>query len=187
MAADLPIRVKVPRLISRQLSMRASLAAAVVAVLAVTAWAFVTLPTTDALIGSVGIALVAVVGLGLVSRGHQLDTSTGELVRTVFLGFSRSIPWSGAEVATLHNRGGVVLLQVRGPAGVATYLPLAAADLGGERSQEPGLLWLLAGEMERWGKHVEVAARLRAQADHVAAGRPLLESPLARQHLPHAR
>lgn len=177
--------VRVPRLYSRQVTMWISMACGFLAWPGVLAWGWLTQSREDAVIGTVLLVPATVLMVGLGSRRHALDTARGELVRSVLF-WSKRIPWNGAEVATVHNRGRVVLLRVRTPGTWAAYLPLVAADLGGERSQDPGFLRLLADEVQRWGGHTRVASVLRAQADHVAAGGPVLASPLAREHLTRA-
>ncbi|WP_110181161.1 hypothetical protein [Nocardioides solisilvae] len=178
--------VRVPRLATTSATMWVSMVCGVLAVPGVLVWAWLTQARSDAVIGTAGCLLLVLVLVPLVARGHALDTARGELVRILASRPVRRVPWAGAEVATLHNGGGAVQLRVRPPGRAATYLPLAAADLGGERSQDPGFLRLLADEVERWGGHEGVAAVLRAQAEHVAAGGPVLASPLARLHLRHA-
>ena len=70
----------------------------------------------------------------------------------------------------------------------STYLPLVAVDLGGDRSQPPEFLRVLADQIERWApERGAVVKLLRAQADHVAAGGDVRESPVARAHLARAR
>ena len=66
--------------------------------------------------------------------------------------------------------------------------PLVAVDLGGDRSQSPEFLHALADQIERWApQRGAVVKLLRAQADHVAAGGAVRESPVARAHLVRAR
>ena len=63
-----------------------------------------------------------------------------------------------------------------------------AQDLGGDRSQSPEFLRVLADQVERWSpERGAVVKLLRAQADHVVAGGDVRESPVARAHLARAR
>ena len=99
-----------------------------------------------------------------------------------------SVPWAEAEsVQVRSNNAGQALLQVEGARGSA-YLPLVAVDVGGDRTQSPEFLTLLADEVERWApQRGAVVKQLRAQADHVASGGSVRESPIARAHLARSR
>jgi hypothetical protein len=87
-----------------------------------------------------------------------------------------------------NNNAGQALLEVRGEGRrTSTYLPLVAVDLGGDRSQPPEFLGILADQIERWApERGAVVKLLRAQADHMAAGGAVRESPVARAHLARA-
>ena len=81
------------------------------------------------------------------------------------------------------------MLEVRGAGRrTSTYVPLAAVDLGGDRSQSPEFLRILADQIEAWApQRGAVVKGLRAQADHLGSGGALRESPLARAHLARTR
>jgi hypothetical protein len=65
---------------------------------------------------------------------------------------------------------------------------LVAVDHGGDRCQPPELLRALADQIERWAPHRGAVVKLlRARADHVAAGGPVWQSPVARAHLARSR
>jgi hypothetical protein len=87
------------------------------------------------------------------------------------------------------NHAGQLMLEVRGAGRRASlHLPLVAVDLGGDRSQPPEVLRALAGQIEAWApERGSVARQLRAQADHLAGGGGVRESPLAAAHLVRGR
>ncbi len=182
-------RVAVPRLLSRSVTLWLSVAAAVIAVPAVVAWAWVTQPENRIPAVVVGVLLLG--GLGfLVLRRTWLDTREGLLVHEVLYLLRRRAAWADAEVVKFTpNRAGQVMLEVRGAGRrTSTYVPLAAVDLGGERSQSPEFLSTLADQIEAWApQRGAVVKGLRAQADHLGSGGPLRESPLARAHLARTR
>lgn len=182
--AEPAARLTVPRLLSGSTTTWLALAAAVVAVPAVVGWAFATQPAGNrvaALVLAVAFAgFVAWVGL----RRTWLDTRRGLVVHENLLVLRRSTAWADAEtVRFTPNRAGQVLLEVRG-SGRPTYLPLVAVDVGGDRCQPPGVLRLLADQVETWApSRTAVVRGLRAQAAHVEGGGDVRESPLARAHL----
>jgi hypothetical protein len=182
-------RVAVPRLLSRSVTTWLSLAAAVVAVPAVVAWAWVTQP--DSRIPSVVVGVLLLGGLGiLVSRRTWLDTRQGLVVHEVVFVFRRPTPWADAKVVKFtDNRVGQLMLEVRGAERrTSTYVPLVAVDMGGDRSQSPEFLGVLADQIESWSpQRAAVVTKLRAQAEHLRSGGPVRESPLARAHLTRTR
>ena len=183
-------RVRVPRLLSGSRSMWFSAIAAAVAIPAVVVWALLTQPVENQVAAVVvGALLLAFLG-GMVFRTTSLDTERGLVVRTVCGVWQRSVAWADASVVRVRgNNAGQALLEVRGAGRrTSTYLPLVAADLGGDRTQSPELLRLLADQVERWSpERGAVVKLLRAQADHVATGGDVRESPVARAHLARAR
>lgn len=187
MAAD---RIAVPRMVSTSVTMWLSAAATALAVPAVVIWAFLTQSAANRVAAVVvAVLLVAVVG-GLVARRTWLDPVRGELVREVWGVWKRPVVWADAEVVRVRsNHGGQALLEVRGGGRrTSTYVPLVAVDLGGDRSQSPDFLRTLAEQIETWAPQFGTVVRaLRAQADHVASGGTVRESPLARAHLAAGR
>lgn len=179
-------RIPVPKLLSRSVSMWVSGVLALLAIPAVVVWAFLTQPVGNRVAAAVlGVAFVVFVA-GLVVRRTWLDPARGELVRQSFGIWRQSVAWAEAEeVRVRANRGGQALLQVRGAsARTSFYLPLVAVDLGGDRSQTPEVLRAVADEIERWAPGRGAVVRtLRAQADHLAEGGTVRESPVARAHL----
>jgi hypothetical protein len=164
--------------------------AGAVAIPAVVVWALITQPVTNQVAGIVGSA-VLVVFLGLlIFRNTSLDTERGLVVRTICGVWDRPVAWASASrVRIRNNNAGQALLEVRGEGRrTSTYLPLVAVDLGGDRSQPPEFLRTLADQIERWApERAAVVKQLRAQADHVAAGGTVRESPVARAHLARSR
>ena len=179
-------QVPVPRLLSRSPSMWVSLAVAVVGVLAVVGYYSLDSATR------VPAIVVGVLFLGffavLLSRRTWIDTVNGRVVRETARVYRREVPWAEAQTVQVRsNNGGQALLQVQGRGGSA-YVPLVAVDLGGDRTQPPQFLELLADEIERWApERGAVVKQLRAQAAHVAAGGSVRESPLALAHLARRR
>ena len=181
-------QVPIPGLRSRSASL--SLLVAVVAVLAVMGWALVTQP----LVNQVAVVVVAVVlvgGMGaLAGRRTWLDTRRGALVRRTWAGRAQETSWAEATTIRLQpNHAGQLMLQVRGAGRRGSvYLPLVAVDLGGDRSQPPEVLLVLADQVEAWApQRASVVRQLRAHADHLAGGGAVRESPLAKAHLTRAR
>lgn len=183
-------RVRVPRLLSSSRTMWLSLVAAAVAVVVIVVWALLTQPLVNQ-VAALVVVLVLVLVLGfMVGRRTWLDTGGGAVVRDVWGLLPRRTLWAGADVVRVRsNNAGQALLEVRGHGHrTSIYLPLVAVDLGGDRSQPPEFLRTLADQVERWApERAAVVRSLRAQADHVDAGRPVRESPLARTHLRSAR
>ena len=115
-----------------------------------------------------------------------LDSGASAVVRDVWGLLPRTSRWADADVVKVRsNNAGQALLEVRGTGHrTSIHLPLVAVDLGGDRSQSPELLRALADQLETWAPHrAAVVRQLRAQADHVAGGGAVRESPLARAHL----
>ncbi len=136
--------------------------------------------------GAVFVAFVAY----LVTRRTWLDPDRGLLVREAAGVWRRSVAWADAsELRVRSNGAGQALLQVRGAGRrTSTHLALVAVDMGGDRSLSPEFLRTLADQIERWApERGAVVKLLRAQADHVAAGGTVRESPVARAHLARAR
>ena len=157
-------RVRVPRLLSRERSMWLSLAAAVVGAGAVLAWVGATQPDNRPFVAAAAAVLVLAV-LAVLGQRTWIDLGRGEVVRETFFVRRRAVAWADAErVALTGNRGGQVLLEVRGR-GTSIFLPIAADDLGGARSQDPDLLRLLAAQIETWApERTAVVSGLRARA-----------------------
>lgn len=178
-------RIPVPRLLSRSATMWLSVAAAALGVPAVVVWAFLTQPVGN----RVAAVVVGLLFLGfvvfLVTRRSWLDPDRGLLVREVGGVWRRSVAWADASELRVRSSGGQAMLEVRGAGRrTPTYLALVAVDLGGDRSLSPEFLRTLADQIERWApQRGAVVKLLRAQADHVAAGGAVRESPVARAHL----
>ena len=179
-------RIAVPALLSRSVTMWLSLAVAVIGVVSVVVWALLTQPVASKVAAlAMAVGLVAIVG-GLATRRTWLDPSQGLLVREVARVWRRPVAWADAAVVRPRdNNAGQLLLEVRGAGRrTSTYLPLVAVDAGGDRSQPPGFLRVLADQIEAWApQRGAVVRQLRAQAEHLEAGGGVRESPLARAHL----
>lgn len=175
-------RVPVPRLLSRSPSTWVSLAVAVLGVLAVVGYYSLDSATRVPAI-VVGVLLLGFFAV-LLSRRTWIDTVQGRVVRETARVHRREVPWADARAVKVRsNNGGQALLQVQGSRGSA-WIPLVAVDLGGDRTQQPHFLELLADEVERWApERGAVVKQLRAQARHVAAGGSVRESPIALAHL----
>lgn len=179
-------RVRVPRLLSRSASMWLSVGAAVVAAVGVVVWALLTQPLVNQVSGVLVFGFLASVLGFLIGRRTWLDPASGVVGRDVCGLFPRTTSWAGAQrVQVGSNRGGQALLEVRGVGRrTSVYLPLVAVDPGGDRSQQPDFLRLLADQVETWApQRRAVVAALRAQADHLASGGSVRESPVARRYL----
>jgi hypothetical protein len=166
-----------------------AVAVAAVGVPAIVIWAFLTQPIGDrAAAVAVGVLLVGFV-VFLATRRTWLDPDHGLLVREVAGVWRRSIAWADASEVRVRSNGGQALLQVRSKGWrTSAYLALVAVDVGGDRSLPPEFLRTLADQIERWApERGAVAKLLRAQADHMAAGGAVRESPVARAHLARAR
>jgi hypothetical protein len=148
-------------------------------------WVFATQPENRPFV--VGAAVLVCLGVvALLGRRTWLDTGSGEVVRTSFFVRRTAITWADADqVRFTNNRAGQLLLEVRGAGRRSSaYLPLVAVDLGGDRSQDPGFLRLLADQVETWApQRRTVVEGLRAQAQHLDGGGAVRESPLARRYL----
>lgn len=187
MAAD---RIPVPRMVGTSVTTWLSAAATALAVPAAMVWAVLTRPPGYSVAGMVMAVGVIVFLGGLIARRTWLDPVRGELVREVWGVWKRPVAWADAQVVRVRgNRGGQALLEVRGAGRrTSTYLPLVAVDLGGDRSQSPEFLRVLADQIEAWAPQFGAVVRsLRAQADHMASGGTVRESPLARAHLAAGR
>jgi hypothetical protein len=152
-------------------------------------WALLTQPVTNQVAAVVVGAVLLLFFALLVFRSTSLDTERGLVVRTICGVWSRRVAWAGAAVVRIrNNNAGQALLEVRVEGRrTSTYLPLVAVDLGGDRSQPPEFLGILADQIERWApERGAVVKLLRAQADHMAAGGAVRESPVARAHLARA-
>jgi hypothetical protein len=176
-------RVRVPALLSRERTMWLSVAAAVLGVGVVLGWVGATQPDNRGFV-AVGVVLLVLGVTALLGRRTWLDLAHGTVAREVLFVPRGAVGWADATtVAFTDNRAGQVQLEVRG-AGRRTsiYLPLVAVDVGGDRGQDPAFLRLLAAQVETWAPHRSaVVDRLRAQAEHLAAGGEVRSSPLARR------
>jgi hypothetical protein len=173
-------------MLSSSRSMWVSASVAALSIPAVVVWGLITQPVTNQVAGTVGIAVLIVFFVLLVFRSTSLDTERGLVVRTICGVWDRPVAWAGASrVRIRNNNAGQALLELRGEGRrTSTYLPLVAVDLGGDRSQSPEFLRTLAAQIELWApERGAVVRQLRAQADHVAAGGAVRESPVARAHL----
>lgn len=183
-------RIPVPGLRSRSASMWLSVLVAAVAVLGIVGWALATQPVTNQ-VAAVVLAVVLFGGLGaLAARRSWMDTDRGTLVRRSWTLRQQEVAWSEASRLRLQpNHAGQLMLEVRGASRRASFhLPLVAVDLGGDRSQPPEVLRALADQIESWApERASVARKLRAQADHLAGGGAVRESPLATAHLVRGR
>lgn len=167
-----------------------AVAAAAVGLPAIVAWAFLTQPADNRVAAVVVGALFAGFVVFLVTRRTWLDPDRGLLVHEVAGFWRRSVAWADtSQVRIRSNNAGQALLEVRGAGRrTTTYLPLVAVDVGGDRSQSPEFLSALADEIEHWAPQREgVVKQLRAQAQHVAGGGAVRESPVARTHLVRSR
>ena len=183
-------RIAVPRLLSNSRSMWISGIAAALAIPALVVWALLTQPMENQVAAVVVGAILLAFFVILIFRTTSLDTERGLVVRTVCGTWKRSVAWADASVVRIRdNNAGQALLEVRGRGRrTSAYLPLVAVDLGGDRSQSPEFLRVLADQVERWSpERGAVVKLLRAQADHVDAGGDVRESPVARAHLARAR
>ena len=138
----------------------------------------------------VGVGAVARVGgvgfvVFVVTRRIWLDPEHGRLVWEAAGVWRRSVALADASELQIRRSAGQALLQVRGKGRrTSSHLALVAVDMGGDRSQPPEVLRALADQIERWAPERGAVVRmLRAQADHVAAGGAVRESPVALAHL----
>jgi hypothetical protein len=182
MAERMAERVPVPRLVSREASMWVAGGVAVLGVVAVSVYFALDSATR---VPAIVVGALLLLGLGiLLSRRTWLDTVNGRVVRETARVYRREVPWAEARtVGVRSNNAGQALLQVQGGRGSA-WIPLVAVDVGGDRTQKPEFLELLADEVERWApERGAVVKQLRAQAAHVVAGGAVRDSPIARAHL----
>jgi len=153
---------------------------------AVVVWALITQPVTNQVAAVVFGAVMIGFFVPLIYRSTSLDTERGLVVRTICGVWDRPVAWAGASTVRIrNNNAGQALLEVRRQGRrTSTYLPLVAVDLGGDRSQSPEFLRTLADQIELWApERGAVVKQLRAQAEHVAAGGTVRESPVALAHL----
>lgn len=113
----------------------------------------------------------------------RLDTTHGRLLhRRAHLVRWQAVWGEAAVLRVQANPLGMVALQVRsaGRRRWSVRVPLVAVDDRGVRSQPVAVLRLLAAEIRRWAapRHHPVADELDAQADHLAAGGSIPDSPL---------
>lgn len=182
-------RIPVPRLVSRSATMWLSVGAAVVGAVGVVVWALLTQPPVNQAAAVVVVLVIALLLGFLIGRRTWIDPAAGTVGRDVCGLVPRTAAWATAErVRITDNRGGQALLEVRGAGDrTSVYLPLVAVDLGGDRSQEPGFLRVLAEQLETWApQRKAIATALRAQADHLETGGGVRDSPLARRYLARA-
>ena len=127
------------------------------------------------------VAVLAVLAAVVVStRRLWLEPAEGRLVvqrlgvlrRSAGLGDARS-------VALVDNRGGGLNLTVVPASGRAVVVPVLLLSDYVQASQPPGLLRLLADQVETHADRSAVPAVLRAQADHLGAGGTAADSPFA--------
>lgn len=171
----------IPRLLTRSWTSWLSLVVGLGGGLVVIGWFAVT--DEDNRLAALVILPVYVAGLLLaVVRRTWVDPDAGEVVLEVSRVWRRRWRWAQAEVMGFvpHGAGGVVL-RIHGPDHrAALHIDLLAGDFRDEQALAPQHLRVLAGEIERWAAvHGQVAAALRAQADHLAAGGSVFDSPLA--------
>lgn len=171
--------VRIPRLTSR--SALVWLGSTVVVTLAVVAYLAVTQPQ-NRWAAAVVLVLLALGVAFAVSDTRSLDVTEGAvessrlwlLRRRVALG-----PTTNVRLVT--NRAGGLLLAVQPRGGRATFVQVLLLSDYVERSLPADLLRLLADAVvsHEAAGGTRVAADLRAQADHVAAGGSARTSPLA--------
>lgn len=174
--------VVIRRLVSSARTTWLSVGAAVVGAVAVAGWGLATQTGTNRVMAA-GVAVAVVVAVVLVAwRRTWVDTGAGTISHSVARLRTRTVAWADASTLDLEsNRAGQLHLRARGEAGTVRATVLAI-DVGGDRSMEPDQLRLLAAEIARWApERARLADTLRSQADHVAAGGALRESPLARR------
>jgi hypothetical protein len=153
-------RVTVPRMLSRAPTMWISVAATVLGFVGLSVY-FGMKPDTRVAMVVFDILFILFFAV-LLSRRVVIDTRTGTVTSETLRVWRRTATWDRATLQTTYT--GQRLLSV-GPA----HIPLAADDMGGERSQSPEFLELLAGQVEQWAPDkVSVVRELRARA----AGRP---------------
>lgn len=183
MATDSPDEiVRVPRLLSREASTWIILAITIVVVVGIAAWVAVTQPENRWAV-AVGLAVLVVLFVLLVARSTWFEPRSGVLVRRIVWLIKRRISLATArDISLVNNRGGTLLLGVRGEGHrMRTYIPILQIDDGGARCQSPEFLRFVAGQIETFAPQATrtVATPLRKQADFMATGGEPAESPLA--------
>jgi hypothetical protein len=170
-------RISVPRLSSR--SSRVWSLLTLVAVLVACAVVFATQPENRwAVLVFVPLAVLFVAFL--LVRSTWVETATGTAVQRTLLGSRRATLAGAGRVQLTTNRGGGLLLEVRGSGRRAVYLPVLALTDYVRRSQPPAVLRALAGQVEAWApQHKRVVRQLVQQAEHLEAGGTAEDSPLA--------
>lgn len=175
-------QVTVRRPLSRSWTMWLSGLATLVGGVGVVVWGLVTRDGLDLVIAGLLAVLLCVGAAFVVWRRVWVDTGAGTISRSFVGVLTRTVAWAEASVVDLETTVARQLnLRVKGPAGTIRAT-LVAADLGGDRSIEPGQLRLLADEIERWAPEGDrVVTAPRAQAEPLEAGGDVRESPLAQR------
>lgn len=175
-------QIPIPRLLSRSPSMWLSGIAGIVGVVGVVVWGLLTQTGTNRVMAALLAVLVPVLLVAVVWNRTWVDTRDGTVSRNIAGVLTRTVPWGEGSLVDLErNRAGQLHLRVKGDAGTIR-VTVVAVDLGGDRTMAPPQLRLLADEVARWAPdRTRVAEALRAQADHVAAGGGVRESPLAQR------
>ena len=168
---------EIPRLTSR--SARLWGGATVVAVVVVLVGLVVLQPAYAVPALVVGVLLAAAV-VFLVSGRQTFDPASGEVV-SQRLWLRRSVGLDRLRtVALVDNRAGGLNLTLTPDSGRALLVPVLLLSDYVQRSQEPGLLRLLADQLEqRSSASGKVPGRLRRQAEHLEHGGTAADSPLA--------
>lgn len=158
------------------------MALTVVVALAAVGWVAVTQPENRWAV-AVAVPVLVVFFVVLLARSTWIDPASGVLVRRVVWVWKRRVSLATAsDISLVNNRGGILLLGVRGQGHrMRTYIPILQLGDGGARSQSPEFLGLVAGQIEHFAPQATrtVATPLRKQADFIAAGGNPAESPLA--------
>lgn len=173
-------QVTVPRLLSSSISMWAAVGASVLAAIGIAAWGLATQQGTNRVMAALIATLVPSFIAAAAWRRTWIDRTKGTINQSVMGIRVRSIAWADATTIALEpNRAGQVALRIS--ANSTVRLTLLAVDLGGPRAMPPQTLRLLAAEVARWTASRErLVAALRGQADFLADGGAVTESPLAR-------
>src|SRR4051794_22198138 len=171
-------RVPVPRLTSR--SALVWVVGTLVVLLAVMGFLAVSQPQYA--VPAVVVALLALVaGVGIASRRQWLEPGTGRFTVEWLWSMRRSVNLADASTVRLvDNRGGGLMLAVGPRSGRPMMVPVLLLSDYVQESQPADLLRLLADQVDAFAPQPgKVPGRLRRQAEHVAAGGPAAESPLA--------
>lgn len=173
--------VTIRRLLSRQRSTWLSVAAALLAAVGTAGWGLATQTGTNRVMAALVAVVVLVLVVAVVWRRTWVDTGEGTLNQSVVGIPVRRVAWAQARTVDLErNRAGQLALRVVGERTIR--VTVLAVDLGGDRVMDPDQLRLLADQLSAWAPdRARLAETLRAQADHVAAGASLRQSPLARR------